>query len=225
MKKFLISLMTATIFLSLVSCSETEPSSQQNTLPQDFAVSQQNKEEAPDMEETSPDMEETTPDIEESTGKTQRELRQEESMEIFIDSSTLEGEPVDSTVFADYDLTMVNIWATWCGPCVNEMPYLQEVYEQMPTNVNFFSICGDATGENPTATAILDASGAEFQTLIASTQVQEEIMSMIQAYPTTIFVDREGYLVYAMQGAPSSDVTEAYLNILYSLLEFLDAEV
>ena len=36
----------------------------------------------------------------------------------------LEGNSIDQTIFADYPLTMVNVWATFCTPCLNEMPDL-----------------------------------------------------------------------------------------------------
>ena len=39
-------------------------------------------------------------------------------------TTDLEGNAVDQSMLADYDLTMVNVWATYCGPCISEMPDL-----------------------------------------------------------------------------------------------------
>lgn len=42
-------------------------------------------------------------------------------------TTDLNGNEVTEAMFADYDLTMINIWATFCGPCINEMPHLGEL--------------------------------------------------------------------------------------------------
>ena len=34
-------------------------------------------------------------------------------------------------MFSDYDLTLVNVFTTWCSPCVKEIPELQELYKEM----------------------------------------------------------------------------------------------
>ena len=44
-----------------------------------------------------------------------------------FDAKTLDGEEVTEEIFANADLTMVNIWGTFCGPCIEEMPYLGEI--------------------------------------------------------------------------------------------------
>ena len=43
----------------------------------------------------------------------------------------INGETYTQEMFADYDLTMVNIFATWCSPCVGEIPDLQKLWEEM----------------------------------------------------------------------------------------------
>ena len=45
-------------------------------------------------------------------------------------ATDLDGNTVDQSVLADYDLTMVNVWATFCGPCINEMPDLGELAQE-----------------------------------------------------------------------------------------------
>ena len=41
-----------------------------------------------------------------------------------FESVDLEGNTVDESILADHQLTMINVWATFCGPCINEMPDL-----------------------------------------------------------------------------------------------------
>ena len=40
----------------------------------------------------------------------------------------LNGDTVTQDIFKDYDITMINIWATWCGPCRSELPEIQAAY-------------------------------------------------------------------------------------------------
>ena len=47
-----------------------------------------------------------------------------------FESETLDGEKVTEEIFQQADLTMVNIWATFCGPCIQEMPDLAQLSEE-----------------------------------------------------------------------------------------------
>ena len=53
----------------------------------------------------------------------------------------LEGNEVTQDIFKDYDMTMINVWTTWCPYCIEEMPELETVYQKLPENVNFITIC------------------------------------------------------------------------------------
>ena len=48
---------------------------------------------------------------------------------ISLNSETIYGKAITSEYFRDNDLTLVNIMATWCGPCVRELPELQAINE------------------------------------------------------------------------------------------------
>ena len=48
---------------------------------------------------------------------------------------TLDGETVTQDIFQDHDLTMINIWATFCGPCLSEMPDLGEIHEEYNSDI------------------------------------------------------------------------------------------
>ena len=43
----------------------------------------------------------------------------------------IEGNNYTQDMFADYDLTMVNVFTTWCSPCVNEIPDLEKLKNEM----------------------------------------------------------------------------------------------
>lgn len=141
---------------------------------------------------------------------------------ISFDSKKLDGSAIDSSVFANNKLTAINIWTTWCGPCVKELPELQKLYENLPEGTNFMSICVDGEEEPELAQQIADKTGIKYDTVAANEAMKNGFLSAIQSYPTTIFVDSEGNLVgEPMMGAPSSDVAGAYRQAMEERLALL----
>jgi thiol-disulfide isomerase/thioredoxin len=124
---------------------------------------------------------------------------------------SMTGEAVDASIFADYDITMVNLWATWCSACVEEMPELQELYTQLPENINLISICSDAASETELAQKMIDELGIEFTTLMDSESLLEGFIDYCSAYPTTVFVDSQGNIVGELVvGVPNGNVIAMY---------------
>lgn len=48
-----------------------------------------------------------------------------------FETKGIDGETYTEKMFSDYDLTLVNIFATWCSPCVKEIPDLQKLSEEL----------------------------------------------------------------------------------------------
>lgn len=141
------------------------------------------------------------------------------------EGADVQGETVTQAIFADYDLTMVNIWATWCGYCVQEMPELAKLKDMLPENVNLISICDDASTEGQLACEILKESGASnFLTLLASQEMYDQFLNQVYAFPTTCFLDSEGRIVgEVITGVPSlEDAAQSYLSIIYEVLKTLE---
>lgn len=118
-------------------------------------------------------------------------------------ASTLSGGTFTQDDLADYDMTVINIWATTCGYCIEEMEGLEKLYEQLPENVNFISICADAAYNTDLAEEILRKKGATFETLIGNSSLDNAILQYITGTPTTVFADSKGNLVGSpIIGAP-----------------------
>ena len=114
---------------------------------------------------------------------------------------------------------MINLWATWCGPCVKEMPDLAKLsreYEKKGCRI--IGICLDGAEEKDEAIQILKDNGVEYLNLIAPDNIDDVLPSRV--IPTTYFVDSEGAILVnpPVQGA----AVEAYPEILDDLLEMLD---
>ena len=59
---------------------------------------------------------------------------------IFFATTTIDGRIVTESIFSDYDLTVVHVWGTFCGPCIEEMGEYAVLYEELPENVNLIGI-------------------------------------------------------------------------------------
>lgn len=119
-------------------------------------------------------------------------------------SVTLSGDEVDQSIFAEYDLTMINVWATFCGPCLSEMPDLGEINEEYKDKK--FQIVGIVTdvlnndgslseSQLKTARDVVDKTKASYMHLIPTYDLQMAKLKDVTVVPTTFFVDQDGNMV------------------------------
>ena len=132
-----------------------------------------------------------------------------------FDAKTLDGEEVTEEIFANADLTMVNIWGTFCGPCIEEMPYLGEIsreYEEKGFQMVGI-LCDVFEPGDETALEIVNETKADYMHLVASEDLTENVLQYVSSVPTTVFIDKDGYLVgevYA--GARDKTTWELIIN-------------
>ena len=120
-----------------------------------------------------------------------------------LQTMDIDGKEFSGKDFSDYDLTMVNVFATWCSPCVQEIPDLAEIQKEMKDKgVNIIGVVTDTvdqTGENQEALEkaklIRERSKAEYPFLIPDKSNFNGRLSGIQAFPETFFVDKKGQIV------------------------------
>jgi thiol-disulfide isomerase/thioredoxin len=115
----------------------------------------------------------------------------------------LDGNEVTKDIFSDYDLTLVNLFATWCSPCIKEMPYLDAVDKEMADqNVNVIGIALDVNEDGKIDKDKLD----KLNEIIKATKVQYEIilpdevlrtgrLKNVDSVPESFFVDKNGNIV------------------------------
>ena len=113
-------------------------------------------------------------------------------------TNTLEGDPISTAVFYDYDLTVVNFWASYCyTDNIIELDTLQEFYEDLQKehpNVNFIQVVIDtpASDAEELALGAYDEYGVTFTGIMPDQHLAKWIMDNLNGLPTTIFVDKEG---------------------------------
>lgn len=221
LKKFIVTALILSTLTILTACSS---SPEVLETPDLSDTSQAEILTSPDIDDAPAPATPSTDDDELSTPSIGEEEVNEYHLGTFT-ATTITGEEITDKVFEDYDVTMVNVWATWCSPCVKEMPYLQELYAMLPDNANLVTICNDASTQEELALAILDDAGAEFDTIISNEEINSKIMSRISAFPTSIFVDRNGEIIHAVEGVPNADsVADVYFMLIEEILTFLNEE-
>lgn len=134
-------------------------------------------------------------------------------------TTTLDGKEFSQEDLKNYDITMVNFWATYCGACIDEMPEIAELYNTLPKNVNIVAICSDAEGNEELAQNIVKESNISFTVLKNSKNLDNGILKNVMYVPMTIFVDKDGNIVgNIIDGAPAN-VKKEYTKAIDIALE------
>ena len=135
-------------------------------------------------------------------------------------TTDLEGNAVDSAeLFAKAKVTVVNCWATWCGPCKAELPELGKMAAELEAQgCQLVGLCTDAMDDDVATTAkqLLSDADAAYLNLRCTEEIEEDFSLM--AYPTTYFVDSEGKLLAApFEGASPETYREMLADCLAQL--------
>ncbi len=121
-----------------------------------------------------------------------------------FETKGIDGKDYTEKVFSDYDLTLVNIFTTWCSPCVNEIPELEKLYEEMKEKgVGVVGVVLDTVGDDgkqddatvKKAGVLQEKTKASYPFLIPDSTMMNGRLNGISAFPETFFVDKEGNIV------------------------------
>jgi peroxiredoxin len=111
----------------------------------------------------------------------------------------------------------LNFWATWCAPCLEEMPSMQALYEQMRSNPDFvmLAVSQDQRGRQAVK-PFIDKNGFRFQVLLDPDGQLAESYGL-RGVPETFIIDRSGRIVAHHAGAfdwSRPDVSDALKRML-----------
>lgn len=141
------------------------------------------------------------------------------------------GETITQDIFKEHDLTMVNVFTTWCSPCVSEMPDLEKLSQQVgDRNVAVVGIVMDVLDEKG---KIMDENLEQAQLLVQKTGITYPIilpdstylngrLTSIEAFPETFFVDKNGNIVGETYSGSGS--LEDWLDVVEQELANLEAD-
>ncbi|MFC2066912.1 peroxiredoxin family protein [Chloroflexota bacterium] len=115
----------------------------------------------------------------------------------------LDGQAVSLSDFRGKRV-LLNFWASWCGPCREEMPFIQEVYENKKWSDKGLVILAVNLGEDlPSVMSFLEAYGLSFPVLLDVKQVVAKEYN-IRGIPATFFISEDGVIQDIKIGAFSN---------------------
>ena len=119
-----------------------------------------------------------------------------------LELSSLRGKPV-----------LLNFWASWCAPCEDEAPLLEEAYARYGDDVEFVGI--DIRDARDDAIAFVDEYDLSYP------QVRDEVLRVYNQYgllgqPESFFIDQDGVVVQHVKGPLRASVLYQYLDVLVS---------
>lgn len=139
---------------------------------------------------------------------------------VSFETTDLEGNTVNSAdIFKENKITMINLWGTFCGPCIREMPDLEILHERLKEKeCGIIGIVVDVEG--PQDTEVIDAAkeiiaytGVTYNNLVPWESIWETLPA--EFVPTTYFVDENGQIIgEEAVGARGADEYEALIDEL-----------
>jgi len=114
-------------------------------------------------------------------------------------------------------VVFLNFWATWCPPCVKEMPYIEEVYNEYKNDGDDVVILGVAMpnigreGSKEDIISFLNSNGYTFPVVFDESA---EVITKygISAFPTTYLIDKEGNIYGYIPGAMDKSTMRSIIN-------------
>jgi len=125
----------------------------------------------------------------------------------------LENLTGDKKHLADYQgkVVVLNFWATWCGPCKDEMPFFQEISEKYASEIAVLAVNNQETVDK--VSPFVEELGLTYEILMdndGGVAMQYQVIG----FPTTYFIDPNGIIKFLHVGVLTEEQLDGYLNLL-----------
>ena len=127
---------------------------------------------------------------------------------------SVDGKTVSLSQFKG-DVVMINFWASWCGPCRQEMPLLDDIYKQYK-DMGFVLLGVNVEPDAQSADAWLKKTPVSYP-ILYDPKSQVSQLYQVQAMPTTVIVDRQGNVRFVHNGYLPGDENQ-YMNSIRTLV-------
>lgn len=126
----------------------------------------------------------------------------------------IDGNEVTQEILKDYDLTVMNVWGTFCSPCIREMPDLGELSaEYAEKGVQIIGVVIDVRNSDGSfsesgiaeAKELIASTGANYLHLLPSDDLMDIHLETVSSIPYTIFLDKEGNILDTTIGSMNKE--------------------
>lgn len=184
MKKFVAMVLCLAVIMGTASCSATTENSRKNRREETSSEETKKKRETEADGGTEEETEETTHDNDTNIVYSGDQVK--------FSTSDRDGNHYDESIFADYELIMINFWEPWCGPCVGEIPDLQQLYaDYKDKDFLIIGVYSETTMESE-VDQILNDSKVDYLILKYTSDFDKFQSGYV---PTTIIVDKNGNVI------------------------------
>lgn len=163
------------------------------------------------------------------TQKTEQASEQKDGKSISFQGKDIEGNETDSSsIFKQHKVTMINVWATYCQPCIKEMPDLEKLSKKLKEkDIQIIGILSDVVASSgkydqsnwDLGKQIVKETGITYPTILCDTSAFTDKIAL-DAVPTTFFVNANGEIIGKTQvGSVSND---AYEKLALEALELAE---
>ena len=96
-------------------------------------------------------------------------------------------------------VVFINFWATWCPPCIAEMPSINALYGKFKDNENVVFLMADVDGNDQKSDSFMKKHHYDLEVVSPAGDIPPVFMQ--GAVPTTVILDKDGKMVYRQEGA------------------------
>ena len=216
MKKIIAVVLCAAFALAMTSCGSTDETRRTRRDDDEIEETYESKKDKDSDETESVD----TEPVETETVKTtpSSDLTEADTPAVMFSTTDRDGNSWDESVFASAQVTMINFWEPWCGPCVGEIPDLELLYENYSgKGLQIIGVYSETTMEGD-VDDILSGSGVTYPILHYTGEFDQFQTGYV---PTTIFVDQYGHIITLPNGDTNvigSQDYEAWAELIDSIL-------
>ncbi|NBK93058.1 TlpA family protein disulfide reductase [bacterium 1XD21-13] len=151
---------------------------------------------------------ETKVEAEEAQETPSSEKKEDAASEaVVFEGQDLDGNTITQETCALAKLTMINVWATYCNPCLKEMPELGELAKEYEAaDFQLIGVVSDVVeGQDQEATeyaaSLVEETGADYPHMLLNESLYNGLLAGVSAVPTTFFLNEKGEVLDVVVGA------------------------